>query len=299
MPDIAGKTLFSSGGDISPDDLGNTEVRNFNTSIDTNLRENYAWSGKATAVIGLNLSPDNEKVTNGIFAVRGSLDDAKEIRFKCSHIWPDSSDNTTMLVNFPSANIFKFGEGGLWSDLVPSQNIMHSFHGRDNRMINADEQEKRGIGDFSARMICQVSSTSSDRKGIVIKYMIVLFPGSAADLADSAESRFPGFPGLKVGEGSFPLGPKPSQTWQCPVIPFIIPGAPYEEIAMAPTSHRLRAAIAAIMKKAGMPDTLRNGALVLEKWERLRAHPRDLQDVPPPITWPSTTSLPEEQGKQT
>jgi hypothetical protein len=66
MPDIASRTLFSGGNDISPNDIGNAEVANFSTDIVARLREVYKWKGKAIGVIGLTLSGDNERATEGV-----------------------------------------------------------------------------------------------------------------------------------------------------------------------------------------------------------------------------------------
>ena len=298
MPEITGKSLFKGANDIHSADLGKSEVANFSTSIDRVLKEDYKWQGKAIGTIGLCFTPDNSKVLNGEFIVRGRLEDARETRFSCLHIWPQSTGEASLLVNFPSANIFRFDEGGLWSNPVPSAQIIHTYHAKDNRVISADEREHLNIGDFSARMICQVSSTSGDRHGVRVKYMIIIFPCSAGELSDNAESRFPGYPGIKVGEGSFPMGPKPSVAWCCPIVPFSIPGAPFAEVPSAPSSQRLRAAIAAVMRKAGQPDNLRNGAAVIEKWERIRAHPRELAVNIPLTTWPELPPVPETQGRR-
>lgn len=296
MPVLESRTLFEGADEINPDELGLVEVNNFNSNIDKVLRDHYKWQGKAVATIGLSLSPDNSKVTNGFFIVRGNID-LKEIKFACSHIWPECTTDATLAVSFPSANIFIFEEGGLWSNIVPASSIVHSYHSRDGSMMLGDERERHNIGEFSARMICQLSSTSQGRRGIVIKYMIVIFPSSADELASSPESRMPGWPGLKVGEGTFPLAPRPRNAWRCPVIPFIRPGAPFTEIPMAPTSNRLRAAISAIMRKAGQPDNLRSGANVLEKWEQIRMNPRIVTLNDPLIIWPQAAPVLETQGK--
>jgi len=78
MPDIASRTLFSGGNDISPNDIGNAEVSNFSTDIDARLRDVYKWKG----------------------------------RCKCNHIWENAAPDNILIVNFPTLDIFTFEEGG-------------------------------------------------------------------------------------------------------------------------------------------------------------------------------------------
>ena len=72
MPVLTSKTLFSGDNHIDPDDLGRAEVNNFHSNVDAQLRAHFKWKNKATAAIGLSLSPDNSKVTNGVFLTRGN-----------------------------------------------------------------------------------------------------------------------------------------------------------------------------------------------------------------------------------
>jgi hypothetical protein len=99
MPDIASRTLFSGGNDISPNDIGNAEVSNFSTDIDARLRNVYKWKGKAISVIGLTLSGDNERVSGGQFITRGTTR-MKESSYKCNHIWENAAPDNILIVNF-------------------------------------------------------------------------------------------------------------------------------------------------------------------------------------------------------
>jgi hypothetical protein len=63
---------------------------------------------------------------------------------------------------------------------------------------------------------CPDSGASSGRKGVVRKYMILLFPTGAEGLSSiAAESQFGGWPCLKVGDGNFLLMPPPATKWHC------------------------------------------------------------------------------------
>jgi hypothetical protein len=74
--------------------------------------------------------------------------------------------------------------------------------------------------------------------------------------------------------GTFPVIPKPNVPWQCPIVQFLRPGVPFSEHVMAPSGKRLRAAVSAVMRKAGQPHVLDNGSSVVKKWREIRANPR-------------------------
>jgi len=297
MPVLSSRTLFSGGEDAHPNDVGNAEVLNFSTSIDCRLKDTFKWKGQALGAVGLTLSADNAKVIGGQFVTRGTTG-FKELKFPANFIWKDSTPEVTLVLNIPTLDIFVFEEGGLWSNITPSGSTVHSFHNtNDFEVVLADERNRLGVGDFSVRMVCQLSSSSDGRKGIVVKFVILLFPASATELSDTPESRFAGWPGIKLYEGTFPVAPKPTVPWQCPVVPFLRPGVPFSELAMAPSGKRLRAAVSAVMRKAGQPLVLDNGSSVVKKWREIRANPRLLTVLSPDTTWPYVEMSPEPEGK--
>ena len=106
MPELSSRTLFSSAEDISPTDLGCTEVNNFNTNVDARLKNHFRWKGKAIATIGLSLSPDNDKVAGGMLVTRG-LSGLKETRLACSVIWQDAAPDYYLALNSPTVDIFR------------------------------------------------------------------------------------------------------------------------------------------------------------------------------------------------
>jgi hypothetical protein len=106
MAVLSSRTLFSGNADIDPNDIGFAEVNNFNTNIDQRLRDHFRWKGKAIGVIGLDLSPGNDKVAGGGLVTRGTTCH-KEIRLMCSGIWHDSPANVFLVINFPTLDIFR------------------------------------------------------------------------------------------------------------------------------------------------------------------------------------------------
>ena len=126
MPELDRKTLFSGNTDINPDDLGQVEVNNFSTNIDTALFRHFDWNGKALGVIGLTLSPDNSRVAGGLFITRGDTD-LSEFQSPCDQIWPEAPASISLAIHVASLNEFTFGSGGLWSDLIPAERFIFSY----------------------------------------------------------------------------------------------------------------------------------------------------------------------------
>jgi hypothetical protein len=295
MPDLGHNIFFSGDDDVAGEDLGGAEVANFSTAVDAALRQNFAWDGKAIGVVGLTLTPENDRIAGGLFITRSETD-LEEYRASCDQIWPAGPRGVTFAIRVASLDNFIFSSGGLWSDVMPSHRFTHGFFDRNNTALLGAPAEE-GWGQFSLRLVCQLSSTSSGRRGVICKYTMLLFPAAAEELGEVAESRFAGYPGLKIGEGHFPLGPAPSSKWQCPIVPMIRPGTPFAENDNAPSSVRLRFAVAAVMRKAAQPDIARSSAGLHSKWDRLRANPLELSNLYPATTWPEHADEEESLGE--
>ncbi len=124
MPELE-KSLFT-GENEPPDDLGKYEVTNFNSDVDEILRKT-GWKGKVYGCIGLQLSPDNIRVNNGTFFVRGTLDE-KDVKIGCNKVWAEADMSTTITIRIPTSESFTFGAGGLWSDWLPGEETVHYYH---------------------------------------------------------------------------------------------------------------------------------------------------------------------------
>jgi len=298
MTELSAQIFFGGDSQVDPDDLGKTEVSNYTTSVDRALTSHFAWDESAIGCLGLALSRDNSKVTSGVFITRG-VTGLSEYAVTCDQIWPGSSSNITLAVKIPTLNPFTFSGGGLWSDLIPSERFTVAFYntaaGTEDRTVILGTPE--GVGQFCLRLVCQPSSLSSGKRGIICKYTILLFPAAAQELGDTPESRFAGWPGLKVGDGHFPLGPRPTKKWQCPVLPLIRPGTPFADNSEAPESFRLRFAISNIMGKVYQPDAARSVGALMAKWEKIRSNPREILSKPPATCWPAAAPFQEERGK--
>jgi hypothetical protein len=107
MAELSSRSLFSGSEEIDPNDLGCCEVNNFHTNVDQRLREHFRWKGKAIGVIGLTLSPGNDKVASGMLVTRGTTIH-KDMNIQCPDVWGMASQGIRLVINFPTLDIFRF-----------------------------------------------------------------------------------------------------------------------------------------------------------------------------------------------
>jgi hypothetical protein len=295
------KWFFAGGEKIDGKDLARSEIQNTGACVDAALKL-FKWSNSAIGCVVLHLSPDNRQILQGEFVTRGELD-TKEVRIEATKLWPDADSDVSLVIKLPRADAFSFTEGGLWSDLIDDEELAVTFHeqedGRAATVIQDADRAERGIERFCVRLVCQLSSKSSPTRGLLAKYHLLLFPrAKEAVLEQGAHAKLGSLPGLKLCEGEIPLGPPPSAQWQCPLVPFTIPGTAYEQLAVGPAPDKLRAAISAVMRKATAPEVCKSVATLAAKWEKLRRQPGDAGLKPPQVCWPAQKEAPEPQGKK-
>ncbi len=156
------------------------------------------------------------------FLTRGATN-RKEIRIPFSSIWAGYKSDVFLALNFPCADIFRFTDGRLISNYVLSTQIVHSFHSPDGTVVLADRRKELNNTDFTACMMCELSSTSDGRRGIILKFQILIFTATYLEIFENPDAGFGGFPGIKVADGNFPLLPRLSTPWGCPGVPFTLP----------------------------------------------------------------------------
>lgn len=205
-------------------------------------------------------------------------------------------------IRIPTGDNFRFSEGGLYSDFFPSAKTdfecLKLRQGKEPTAIAAAGYAKHGVGDFATRIICTLSRSSGTKKGIFLKYTILLYPGSISALTTNPGEQGPSWPGIKIASGEMPVGPHPPTTkWGCPFLPVIRTDALLTGETAAPSAEQLRRAIGRVMSRAGAPDGRSNGASLRGKWERLRKNPADNTTKEPGLTWPATTEEPATPGR--
>jgi len=300
MP-VLNPNLFLGDLDRGPvDDLRKIEVGNFEEDADKVLKHYFKWKGGCTGLVGIVTSNDNTRVDDALFFVRGKFDDTVH-RIDVSAIWEGADPNCVLQLQIPTGDDFIFSKGGLYSDFLPSAKIRFECQklrqGHEPTILSPKEYQKAGVQDFALRMICQVSRTSNNKKGVILKYAILLYPGSISALTSNPGEQGASWPGIKIASGDMPLGPRPTVKWGCPFLPVIKSGTNFSHTATAPSGDRILRAISHVMAMAGAHDGRSNGSIMREKWERLRTHPEENTTKEPGITWPLPSLEPANSGR--
>lgn len=250
-------------------------------------------------LLGVITSGDNRRIDEAFFFIRGKFEDPV-IRMDASAIWEDADPNYVMQINLPTGDDFSFSEGGLYSDFLPSAKVKFQCqklqHGKEPSTMSPSNYSKAGIGDFALRIIVQIARASSVKKGVMMKYAVLLYPGSISSLTANAGEQGPSWPGIKLSSGEFPMGPRPSVKWGCPVLPFIRISDPLSENSVIPPGETLRRAISNVMARGGVHDGRSNGSSLREKWEKMRRQPEVNTTKEPTITWPPPSPEPKITG---
>jgi hypothetical protein len=109
------------------------------------------------------------------------------------------------------------------------------------------DKEKLGVGDFTVRMVCSLAKRSSARNGVVISS-----PSWGTLEQKRKYCRHPNMrkqqpAGHKDERRYFPVIPATTENWQCPIVPVILPGTPFECHPYTPGAEDLRRAVAAVV----------------------------------------------------
>jgi hypothetical protein len=206
-----------------------------------------------------------------------------------------------LLLKFKKAAVFTFSEGGLTSDIVPSDRLDFTLYAKGDSgpptVILEAEYGEYGISDFCTRMVCNISRASSAKEGVVIKYTVLLFPmGKEALLKKFEMAQSAAWPGFPVLEGEFPLLVRATTPWGCPIMPLLLTGTNLEQQPHLPTSNEMRAAIGAIMNNAVTAEVSKSAKNLTARWRKIAAGPDELVAKKGPMEWPKQ-QLRNESGK--
>jgi len=287
MPNMD-SSMFGQPSDITNSDITNYEVGNIGEAV-TNVLAGLGWNGEPVGAVILQLSPDHERVAAGSFCTRGR--DEREFRIRAEKAWLDADLSVTVTIRMPELDSFSFADGGLTSDWLQDEEAVHFFHVTQEdgtaRPILTPNLEEWGIGRFCLRLVCFPAKACSAEKGVVLKYMLMMYPASKAELTlMSPHTKNGSWPGLKLGEGEMAVLPRPSAPWGCPIVALLRPALEFAQLAKAPSSAALRHAIACVMRRCGVPDVSRGVTSLTSKWERFRTAPASFATKEVPLVWP-------------
>ena len=298
MAPLDSAMVAGSNHDICETDIQNCETGNSGEAIGDILKD-FGWEGRAAGGILLHLSPDNERVAAGSF-MRGT--EEREFEVMASKLWADADMRVNVTIRLPCLDSFTFMDGGLTSDFLPGDEVIHYLHqlreGAVPKPIVSNNLEEWGMGIFCLRLVCHLAKSSSVKNGIRIKYHVMIYPAGVGTLRRlSRQVSNASWPGIKLGDGVCPMLPAPTTQWGCPILPLLRPGMPFKMEPTAPGGAALRHVIAGIMGRCGAPDAARSAASLAAKWERLSKKEADFTAKPPPVTWPETRPAAPSTGE--
>lgn len=106
-----------------------------------------------------------------------------------------------------------------------------------------------GVRAFCIRLACQLSKVSSACTGVWQQYTALIFLEEKAAIMQRGWSNNPRWPGLKPCEGEITPLLRPTDRWQCPLLPMLWSGILIESLSIVPSSDNMRRAISSIMNK--------------------------------------------------
>ena len=288
MPTVD-KALFNGSSNITGSELVLLEISDYGDSV-TRVLHDFKWNNKAIGAVALELSPDNHRVDNGTFLVRGPLE-AKEVRVKTSNLWATAAAETQLSIRVPDGSAFSFDDGSLCSDYLPCNEVTHVFtrteDGETPTAIMTGELQNFGVGEFCLRLVCHLVRAST-KSGVTLHYTVLAYPGTREEVLEVSElAQSASWPGLLLAEGDMPLGPMPKHAWQCPLLPLIYCGSTWQGDPVVPPAAEMRRAIGAIMARSTPPEAYKSRTGVLRNWEKYSNNPDEFNPKKSPVTWPS------------
>lgn len=271
---------FRGNDDLSLNDFKKIAVEGFTADHLTAHTEN--WTGGIAGLVGLELSNDNKRVTNGKLFLIGSLCRNKKV--SANKFW-ELPEQISLTFTINDCGMFTFPNGGCVSEIIDGSCIPHSFH-KGEVLLSKEELPETILG-FALK--CYIIPT----RDTYAKLALLLFPLPKDMLLNTHPlCTNPSFPGMPLFTGEFPLipsslGPPLDKNWGFPFTPAIIPGSAYEDSGNFPNTPSVKAAVAAILRKAVKPDSKLSFQTLIPRWKEISEHGvSKLKDSPLELVWP-------------
>jgi hypothetical protein len=296
------KAYFSGQDSLCDADVTKAEVSNFTSGPKDALRR-FGWQGKAACCVGLRLTGDNRRIDSGQFLTVGTPETGK-IKLDARKVWLKAASNASITISLSDLDEFCFPHGTLCSNFLDGNRVAHSIcleeEGQNPTAILDDERGDYGIGEFCLRLVCTIRKSSAAKGPVNIKYSILIFPNSKEELlAVSFNTESAAWPGILLTDGVMPLLPEPSKKWQCPIVPVIISGTPFNQHGYLPPEGALRRAIATIMDHGVLPEPCSSATTLAKMWEKLAKDPNEFCQKTGSVSWPKPTPETPDQGEYT
>lgn len=286
---------FNTGNQLERSLVPRIEVASFGSPVDQALK-NLGWNGTdPVAGLGLELSPDNKRVLDAQFLLRGRLA-AEPVTRTASSIWKDADADVTVRIEIPEGGRFRFSNGALASDFLACDEAKVRFS-RGHEALLPPDWAAAGVGEFSIRVVCHLDKRSNHRQGPLIKFTVLLVPLSVTELAQCEPASFSSaWPGFKLAEDEARFCPMTDRdTWGDPICPLLMRGSRAATAPHIPPADELRYHIAAVMKTAKLAVTCKTA----NGWAKQREKAEDditRLEKQPHITWPAAPRHAAPQG---
>ena len=120
MP-IIDQQLFQGTDTVSDADWQGISRPDVSSASIASVLEQHGWEKKATAAVGLKLSPDNTSVSAAKLAFLGSWD--KKIQIQARKVFQQAAEDVLLEVELPDLSVFRCREGDMWSRYVPQAGL--------------------------------------------------------------------------------------------------------------------------------------------------------------------------------
>ena len=114
-----------SDQNICDTDIQNCETKDNREAI-TDILTDYGWNQRAVGGILLHLSLDNERIVASCFFMRGT--EEKEYEVSAAKLWTEGDMRVNVTIRLPMLDSFVFSDGGLTSDFLPGDEVVHYLH---------------------------------------------------------------------------------------------------------------------------------------------------------------------------
>jgi hypothetical protein len=290
---------FRGSGALQPATLEQLTTVGFGSTLKHTLSR-LGWVDRLVAGVGLDLSADGLNVTNSTFWVRGKVTETPA-SIPAHKLWEGANRSVNLSIAPLNGSDFTFRNGSLCSDYVDADRIRFSFS-RAGQPIPPGDWADFGLGNFCLRLVAYLDKTSNAKRGRGphIKFMVLAFPLSLAQLSELAEATSNVmWPGFKVVEGHCDFFPRASaNSWGCPILPILCTRQRDASTTAFPSGDLMRFNIAAIMRTAAVPTSSRSLKDLQKKMRDALACGSAIARTLPTIMWPEVARPDPATGRK-
>jgi len=295
MPDLSNK-FFRGAGDI-PSDRKNQLLTQCDTPAICQTLTGLGWEGSLAASVIVKASVDGERVAGTTFKLNGDFT-KDPISFQAAKLWDKCGADIQLQITMPKGAELDFSAGTLASEYTGEESLQFSFIKGDT-VLTEDRWEAEGLGNFCLRAVCHLGKTSNGPTGPHVKFTVLAFPMSAAQLAELGAATEDGsWPGIKILEGQCGLFPvAPVGLWGAPVFPLIDVSGRADTSTATPSGARLKHAVSELMRTAALPTACTNNSGLQRQCKARLRGAAGTSNKEPSVVWPEVERPSSDEGR--